>query len=140
MKHKHKVFYSVLIVLLLVSIGASFYLYRNLKSIQTNSQNQALANDSEVKETVEKLGKILMLPSDETPVVLTVSDPAKLQNQPFFSMAKEGYKVVVYQKSKKAILYDSVQNKIIEVASITVTNNSNSSSTSSASEKVLNEN
>lgn len=61
-----------------------------------------------------EIGKIIVLPTDENPTIGTVTDVEKLRvNQPFFNSAKNGDKLIMY--SKKAILYDPVAKKIIDV-------------------------
>lgn len=68
-------------------------------------------------EILSEVGKIIVLPPDETPQIATVTDVEKLRvNQPFFNAAKNGDKIIVY--SKKAILYDPVAKKIIDITII----------------------
>ncbi|OGN17447.1 MAG: hypothetical protein A3F48_04405 [Candidatus Yanofskybacteria bacterium RIFCSPHIGHO2_12_FULL_41_9] len=65
---------------------------------------------------------MLVLPTDEQPTVATVTDLEALKGQPFFLNAKIGYKVLIYTKAKKAILYDPQARKIVEVAPINLGN------------------
>ena len=44
----------------------------------------------------------------------------------FFANAQVGYKVLVYAVAKKAILYDPISNRIIEVGPVNVTDESTS--------------
>lgn len=81
------------------------------KDISTTRQN-------ETKELLANIAKLVVLPEDETPTIATVSDPDKLKNQPFFARAKKGDKVLIYASARKAILYDPVANKIVEIAPI----------------------
>jgi hypothetical protein len=69
-------------------------------------------------EIIAAVGKLMLLPSDETPTLAKVSDPAVLQDQIFFKNAVIGDVVLMYAKSLRAILYDPQQNKIIEVGPI----------------------
>jgi hypothetical protein len=64
------------------------------------------------------VGKLILLPSGETPTIMTVTDKQKLTGQQFFANAKNGDKVLIYEKAKKAFLYDPVADKIIEVSPI----------------------
>ena len=66
----------------------------------------------------EEVGKIFVLPKNEIPTIATVSDPSALKNQAFFADAKKGDKVLIYTNAKKAILYDPVIKKIINVAPV----------------------
>jgi hypothetical protein len=103
-------------VLLLVFAGIAYYFY---------SQNLILkdpqkAAKKEMQEIVALVGKLIILPEDETPTVATVKDPEKLKDQLFFANAKAGDKVLIYTNAQKAILYDPIQNKIIEVAPLNI--------------------
>lgn len=76
----------------------------------------------EIKALIDKVGALMVLPTGEEPVVATVTDPEKLKQQVFFTQAKKGDKVLIYSKAQKAILYDPVANKIIEVAPLSFGN------------------
>ena len=75
-------------------------------------------NKDEVAMLVAKISKFLVLPEDEQPTVATVSDPGLLKDQQFFAKAQKGDKVLIYAKAKKAILYNPLTNKIVEIAPI----------------------
>ncbi len=68
------------------------------------------------QNVVDQVAVHLVLPEDEAPTVATVSSLEQLAGQPFFVNAKVGDKVLIYTKAKKAILYDPVIDKIVEVA------------------------
>ena len=72
----------------------------------------------EVKNLVAQLSEFIVLPEDEEPTVATVTDPELLRGQPFFENAEIGYKVLIYAKAKKAILYDPESKKIVDIAPI----------------------
>lgn len=76
----------------------------------------------ENKTLLEKVGQLIVLPSDEQPTIATVEDTTKLQDQPFFAKAQIGDKVIIYNKAKKAILYRPEENKIIELAPLNIGN------------------
>ena len=82
-------------------------------------QNPNSAQQQQIKDLVDKVDKLIVLPQNETPSVATVTDLSKLKDQPFFANAKIGDEVLVYTNAKKAILYDPVLNKIVEVAPLT---------------------
>ena len=71
---------------------------------------------AEVKQVIAQVGSLIILPTDEEPTLATVSDLAKLKDQPFFANAQIGDKVLIYSKARKAILYRPSTNKIIELA------------------------
>jgi len=95
----------VLALSLSLILIVSFYAIKNSRDISS-------------EEVIEMVGQLMVLPLDEKPTVATVSDPKKLLGQPFFDRAEEGFKVLIYARSGKAILYDPKQDKIVEVGPI----------------------
>jgi hypothetical protein len=79
-------------------------------------------------ELIERVGKLILLPSDETPTLAKVSDLSALEGQVFFKNASLGNIVLMYPKSLRAILYDPIKNKIIEIGPITTTSTSTTAS------------
>ncbi len=69
---------------------------------------------------VSALSKLMVLPKDETPQVITIIDIAKFKDQPFFKDAKNDDILVLYAKNKKAILFDPKANKILNTAPIAI--------------------
>jgi hypothetical protein len=112
-----KILVPILAVLFLLSAGAVVYLYREIQTLKNNPQ--AIAQE-EVADLIAKVGELIVLPDDETPTVATVAEREKLQDQAFFARAKNGDKVLIYTNTKKAILYDPIAHKIIEVAPINI--------------------
>ena len=104
----------VLVFLVLASAGVAFYFYSRA------TVNPQQAANEEAQAVIAKVGKLILLPENEQPTVATVSDPQRLADQPFFSKAKKGDKVLIYTNARKAILYDPELNKIIEVAPVTI--------------------
>lgn len=107
----------------LVFLGAClfflFYFYppKNIAEKIKNEQNVAL-----IKKTIEAVGKLMVLPTDEDPTVATVLDQEKLKDQSFFKNAQNGDVVLIYAKAGKAILYRQSARKIIEVGPIVFAN------------------
>ncbi|MDO8529925.1 MAG: hypothetical protein Q7S10_00725 [bacterium] len=110
---------AILSVALIVAVGAAGYLYWQNFQLQKNPQ--VLAQE-ETQELVAKVSNLMVLPEGETPTIATVSDPEKLKDQPFFTKAVKGDKVLIYTNAKKAILYSPATNKIVEVAPINIGN------------------
>ena len=77
---------------------------------------------AEVDALVAQVGKLIALPTDETPTVATVTDASKINSQPFFANAQNNDKVLIYQKAQKAILYRPSENRIIEVGAVNINN------------------
>jgi hypothetical protein len=106
-----------LLVFAVISVVAAVYLYKQNVELRRNSQ---AVTESEIKDLIAKVGKLIILPSGEQPTIATVADPDKLKNQSFFANASKDDKVLIYTNARKAILYSPSQNKIIEVAPINI--------------------
>lgn len=107
------------IVLGLVSIPSIFF-YSKYNEAQQILSNPTLAAKAEAKNLVARVGKLMILPPEDNPVVITVSDIDKLKDQPFFARGKNGDKVLIFTGAKEAILYDPDANKIVEVGPISL--------------------
>ena len=104
-----------ILVIALASATAYFYVqYSDLKA------DPAKESQAEAQKLATQVGKLIVLPTDEQPTVATVTDVEKLKDQPFFAKAQNGNKVLIYTQAKKAILFDPIANKIIEVAPINI--------------------
>ena len=89
----------ILLTITVMSLIVAGYFYNEVKRLQANPQTVA---NQELQAVVDKVGKLVVLPEGEQP-----------------TLAKKGDKVLVYNKAQKAILYDPVLNKIVEIAPIT---------------------
>ena len=104
-----------------------FYFYREYQKMYAEykktqailGKSSANLNEGEInKQILDKVSKLIELP-DETPTIATITDKTKLQDV-FFARAQNGDKILIFQNSKKAIIYRESANKIIEVGSINV--------------------
>lgn len=113
---------SLLILLVLVAgLGStSFVFYKRAKDLTLNPQK---ASQEENQKIINAVGKLVLLPQGETPTVATVTDPEKLKSeQPFFAKAVQGDKVLIYTQALKAIMYRPSENKIVEIAPLSIGN------------------
>lgn len=85
------------------------------------------------QEMIAAVAKHILLPEDEVPQVAVITHPEDLSDQPFFAEAVPGDIVLVYEKNKKAILYNPTLDKIIEVGPIVVKSGTEEVSSSSFS-------
>ena len=104
-------------IIFLVLASSSIYWYAQVRDLKRNPQKAA---QEELQKLVGEVGKLIILPVGETPTIATVSDPEKLKDQPFFASAKQGDRVLIYTKARKAILYNPSTNKIVDVAPVTI--------------------
>jgi hypothetical protein len=110
-----RVLVGMLVLLLVGASAGMLYFYRQAVTPEEGSAAQ-------VSHAVAVVGRLMVLPEGETPTVATVSDPQKLQDQPFFAKAEKGDLVLIYPLAHRAILYSPKLNKIIEVAPINLAN------------------
>lgn len=79
------------------------------------------AATQQANDVIDKVSKLVVVPANETPTVVNVSNVEKLKDQAFFAKAKDGDKVVVYAKQKQAILYRPSTNQIVNISTVTGT-------------------
>lgn len=97
--------------------------------------NPQLAVQRQTDALISEVGKLMTLPSNETPTVANVSDAAKAKQQSaFFNNAENGDRVLMYVKAGEAILYRPSTSKIILVAPLTF-NNTASTTPAAATKK-----
>ncbi|MDE2399714.1 MAG: hypothetical protein KGL67_01745 [Patescibacteria group bacterium] len=107
-------FFVILFICIIIAVVG--YLY----SGRVSYKNPDTVMNAEAKALVDKVDKLAYLPQDETPTVAKVSNPALLKDQTFFADAKTGDVVLIYSNARKAILYDPVANKIVNISTINV--------------------
>jgi hypothetical protein len=106
--------WALVVIFLLVSIFM-YVQYQDARSKLHPSQAASL-NTKQITDTLHNVSKLVIVPSNETPTVATVSNVSKLRGQSFFANAKDGDKVIVYPKAKQAILYRPSSNQIVTMA------------------------
>lgn len=119
---KKKAIFGGVGLLIVVLIGIAGYLFMQVQDLKDPSKKA----EKELNDTIASVSALMILPPNERPTLATVSDPDKLKNEPFFTNAILGDKVLIYAQAKKAVLYSPSRKKIIEVSSF---NTGNTSST-----------
>lgn len=112
--------YAIAAALIVLALVPSVYFYTQYQQAQARLTNPNLFAAEEAKKYIDQVGKLMILPSGETPTIATVNDKDKLKNQPFFAKTENGDKVLIYTNAKKAILFRPSIDKIIDVAPINV--------------------
>lgn len=77
-------------------------------------------NQQQIQDLVNEVGRLIDLPTNETPTIATVSNLEALKGQEFFARAQVGDKVLIYPQARKAILYSPSKQRIIEVAPLNI--------------------
>lgn len=114
-----KLIYIVLVVVVAVAAGVSWYFYSEYQKAQALLKNPSSALAQNDKEVIDKVSKLIELPHEQ-PTLAEVSDKGKLSSQPFFSKAENGDKVLIFTNAKKAVLFRPSTNKIIEVGPVSI--------------------
>ena len=109
-------------ILFTAVIGSVFSIkyYSKYKQAEKRLREASVVAQEDVKILLDKVGKLVKLPEGEIPTIATVSDLEKLKDQAFFAKAKIGYRVLLYSQAKKAILYDPVDNKVVEMGPLII--------------------
>lgn len=102
-------------LLFAAAVATSGYFYYKY----ADAQKQLRVKNESIDDLVSKVARHILLPTGETPTVMTVTDTQKLSGQVFFSNAKNDDKVLIYEKSKKAFLYDVAGDRVLEVGPVT---------------------
>lgn len=107
---------AVVSVLFVISSGLAVFFFNQYMGLKNHPNAAAEETTSRVVSEVKKL--YASLPTDEQPTLAQVSDTSKLQDQDFFKNAQNGDYILIYPKSKLAVVYREKDNKIINVGPV----------------------
>lgn len=102
------------VCLLLVAGTAGYVLWS-----KSHPQDAAAEESSSI---IEKVSKIYKLPTGEVPTVARIEDSSRLDGQTFYKDAKDGDYLLAYEKSKLALLYRASEGRLINVGSVSFSN------------------
>jgi len=112
-----RILISLLVISAIGGMTTGITYFRKYQALKAEPNIEA---QKETRALVATVGKLMELPTDETPTVATIADKEKLKDQPFFAKAENGDKILAFTKAMQAILYRPSTNKIINVASILI--------------------
>jgi len=113
-KKKWKVLANILVVVVFLGLtAAAGYLWWQYKKAAPSAQTATVADEASI--IAEKIKNLTDLPL-ENPALATITDPTT--DQPLFSDALPGDKVLIYIQAKKAILYRPSSNEVIETINL----------------------
>lgn len=105
------------IIVLVIILGVVSFAYFREKNRETTLTELEDAQKKEAQEIIKKLGRHIVLPSDEEPVIATIIDAEKLkQKSKFYELSQNGFKVILYRD--RGILYDPRRDIIVSIASV----------------------
>ena len=113
---------TIVLAVVVVIAAATFFgiRYNQIQNRNNLLSNPQTAGSLQVSETVQSVGKLIALPTKETPTLATVTNVAQLKSQTFFANAQNGDKVLIYTQAKVAILYRPSINKIIQIGPVNI--------------------
>lgn len=108
--------------LLVIVIGIAIFFYGKWQRYRDDPMKaQEEQIQREVDKVVKKVSKLMILPEDERPSLVTVDNKDEINNnQEFFRLAEDGDEMLIYRQARKAILYRPGSNRIVNVAPINV--------------------
>lgn len=119
---KHPSISTLILVVVVAGFGAGgYYGYTYWQYLQTPEAQFKRDSDEYKKDyeaMLETTKKQVVLPTDETPVIATVSDQNKLDDQAFFKQAQNGDKIIMYKENKKVFLYRPTEKQVIAQATL----------------------
>ncbi|MBD3311827.1 MAG: hypothetical protein GF349_05070 [Candidatus Magasanikbacteria bacterium] len=112
-----KLIYILGAVILAVLVSVFILLIAQERTKDIKDYTGSVTDEENVEIILKRIGTHILLPTDEKPVVATITDADSLiQEQSFYKDARNGYKVIIY--SSKAIIYDPNNDILINVGPV----------------------
>lgn len=117
---------AVVAGLLIAGGGGTYYFYNQYQASQQElKQAKVVAEEAggqaNVVSLVEEVGRLMELPTDETPTVALIKDIEKLKDHPFLSKGQAGDRLLIYTgPSKLVVMYRPETKKIVAVGTVTI--------------------
>jgi len=121
---KRKVILAAVLLIVFGGVGGLIKLSKENRQLKT--EIQVLKEDpnkiakEETAKVVALVGKLVILPEGEEPVMATVTDKEKLKDQPVFAKAENGDKILIYSIAQKAYIYNPTKNVIVDVVPVNI--------------------
>lgn len=121
-KHtKNKFLWFLVVVILVALAGGLVFLYtkysetkKEVEKLSTVQGQQELSK-TQTQELLGEMRKIIIMPTNEDPVVATITDINQLKDKEFYKDAQNGDRVVVFANAKKAYIYSPERKLIVNV-------------------------
>ncbi len=124
-----------LIIGIIIGVGG-LWVWNHFYGSSTTSQSAVTAqtDQAQMAALIAKVGKLVILPTGEQPVIATINDASSLiKQQAFYTGAIDGDVVLVYQKAAKAIVYSPSRNMIVNVGPVIMQNPATSTAATATS-------
>ena len=111
-----KIVFALIALGLVAWLAYGYITTKNELEQQKNSPSAGAANSSQA--LIDKIAKVTVLPTNEAPTIATINNVGTLRSQSafnkfFFANAKDGDKLLVYQKNNLAIIYRTATNQVV---------------------------
>lgn len=106
---------GLLVLVLFAGAGSSLFFYQKSKIKPTEAQTAD--SDTELRRAIASIGSLAVLPQNDEPVLVLVSDPVQLQADPFFDQSQVGDQVLIYPRVGRAYLYRPSTKQIVNITS-----------------------
>ncbi len=113
-----KLLLGIVLLTTLVLVGSAYYFhwFGVGLSDEAREKRQALRYQTEIS-------KLILVPSEELPVVATVSDAESLRtSQKFYSQVENGDVLLIYSAAQRAVLYRPSKHILVNVGPIYIDN------------------
>ncbi len=114
-KKKRRFSFKKIFIWVIVLISIYFLVVFGL---QIFNAYQTKSNAPTTEQILNAIRGEIILPTNEEPVIKTVTNLEEVKYQPFFMNAEVGDQVIIYSVAKKAILFRPSTNKIIEASNL----------------------
>ncbi len=135
---------TILIAIIGTTAGSTVFFYKKYTdaqkeiSILKSEQGQAQIIEEETATLIAAVGKLILLPENESPVVATIVNSAKLaETQAFYKGAQDGDKLLIFPESEKALIYSPARNILVSVGPAFVEKENNIEATQSPTPSVV---
>ena len=111
---------AVLLAVVIAGAGGTYYFYSQYQEAKRQLKEASSTGQNQVQELVSEVGKLMELPTDETPTLATIKNTENFAEHPFLSKGQADDKLLIYPQSKMVIMYRPSSKKIVAVGTVTM--------------------
>jgi hypothetical protein len=106
-----------ILIVLLIGAGTFFWHSSRKADVPDTSPTEELSRADQV---IQKVSKLYLVPTNETPTVAELQDVTKLADQAFYKKANNGDYLLVYKEAALALIYRPSLAKLVNAGSISL--------------------